>query len=177
MNKVFLLITFLVVSIFEVYGDEFIQRKVSGENGQHVAVTHFFFEGDNCYGARREYTNLRMHVHRPKIYWDLFYGGKLIATVDPDARSIGYIHAPEGTELTKHLSRFSLSKNGELLSVWDLSHNKLSILSKDDLERLSNKKNAVPENFKKLQRSFKSYFTPPTIDEARATMKKANKSE
>jgi hypothetical protein len=34
-----LLITFLVASIVEVYGEEFVQTKVSGENGQHVAVT------------------------------------------------------------------------------------------------------------------------------------------
>jgi hypothetical protein len=176
MKKIFLLISFFVVSIFEIYGDEFVQRKVSGEKGQHVAVTHFFFDGDNCYGARREYSNLRMHVHRPKIYWDLFYGGKLIATVDPDARSIDYMHAPEGTELTKHLSRFSLSKSGKLLSVWDLSHNKLSIISKEDLERLASKNDAVPEDFKRLQRNFRSHSKPPTIDEAKAKMKKANKS-
>jgi hypothetical protein len=173
--KISILITLLVASIVEVYGEEFVQTEVSGENGQHVAVTHFFFDGESCYGARREYSNRRMHVRRPKIYWDLFYGGKLIATVDPDARSIDYIHAPEGTELTKDLSRFSLSKNGKLLRVWDLNQSKLSILSKENLARLAKQKDAVPEDFKRLQRNFRSHFKPPTLDEAKAKMKKANK--
>lgn len=154
--------------------EEFIHTELSGEQKQHRAVTHFFFQDKQCYGARREYSNLRMHVVRPKIYWDLYYDGVLVATVDPEARSIDYVRAPEGTVLTKHLSRFSLSKDDLIVRVWDLEANQLNLLPAEELARLNHLANAANEQYSKLIESYGPQFGAPSHEEATSKMKKAN---
>ncbi len=169
----FLLLSFLILPA--VGSEEFVQREVSGERQQHVAVSHFFFEGNQCFGARREYSNLQMHVISPEVYWDIYYEGTLIATADPDARSINYAQAPEGMVLTKSLSRFTLSKGGKIVRVWDIQANELRLLPDDELARLNGLKDTANPEFKNLLESFSPRFEAPTLEEAKSKMKKTNK--
>ncbi len=154
--------------------EEYVQREVTGDRGQHVAVTHYFFDGDDCYGGRREYSNLMMHVIHPKIYWDLYYDGKLLATVDPEGKSVDYVKVSDGMEFTKNLSSFKLTKNGKLVRVWDLDEEQLKILPQDELERLSQRDSGSdnPE-FKKLLKQYGPQFQAPTKMEAEEKMQKA----
>ncbi|MDX1679380.1 MAG: hypothetical protein R3242_01505 [Akkermansiaceae bacterium] len=154
--------------------DEYVSREHSGQHGQHVAETTYHFEGSDCYGAKRAYWNQRRQVPRPKIYWDLFYEGNLIATLDPDEWTTIYLKAPEGMLVHKHLSRISLSKEGELLRVWILDANGLKLLPSEELERLSQaQKTPHGPQYGRLMTNFPVQERAPTLEQAQGMAQKS----
>ncbi len=167
--------TFAVLTLFlqHAIAEEYVNKEISGEGGQHVALTCFFFDGDDCYGARRQYWNSRTHVIRPKTHWDLYFGGELVATVDSGAFSMDYVKVPAGMEFKKTLSKFSLTKNGKLVRVWNLGE-KLTIFPPGELDRLSREESPDNPDFKKLLKNYSPQFRAPTKKEAEEKMKKVS---
>lgn len=143
--------------------------ETSGKSDQHVSETSFFFSGEDCYGAKRSYKNMQMHVIIPKVYWDLYYDGKLIATVDPEARNLISAKVPAEMEFRKELSHFYLSKNNKYVRVWHLQHDKLAIASKEQLDKLSSNQSSKT-NLGKMLRSYPIRFQAPTLAEAKKSM-------
>ncbi len=119
-----------------------------------------------------------MHVPVTEVTWDLYYGGKQLATIYPQrhAQAVECIKVPAGMEFEKirtipkfpddseTLSGYKLANDEKILRVWNLSKNGLRILSPFEL-------NMIEARDSKLQLS---PVHVPTKKEAEETMLKVD---
>jgi hypothetical protein len=180
--KFFLALVISCISCSVTQAEEYVCARKYGQSGEIFVVTHFFFNGDECYGVKQESTNTMMHVRVTDVQWGLYYGGKCLAAIYPqkNAHAVGYIKVPAGMEFSKvrtipkfpddpeSLSGFKLARDEKILRIWNLSKTGLRILSQSELD-------SIEARYSKLQlSSFHTGFDVPTKKEAEETMLKVN---
>lgn len=179
--KFFLALAIISISCAVTMAEEYVDQKELGPPHHDLVVTHYFFSGEECYGAKREIRRRGFVVPVTETKWNFYYGGKLLATIvlfptrEPHGYEMEYIKVPAGMEFSKvrtnpkapfddpeSLSGFKLANDKKILRVWNLSKNGLRLLSQSDLEGIEARDSKVPN----------TQIDAPTKNEAEATMQK-----
>lgn len=117
-----------------------------------------------------------MHVIVPRVFWDLYFDGELIATVSPEQRQRIQIRVPSGCEFDQMFNRFKLTKNGVVVRVWNLKDGQFQIMDEAELKRQfesKEKQEIFDPEIAKMIRSYSPRIKAPSIEEAKTKMKKA----
>ena len=181
--KFFLALAISSISCAITMAEEYICQRKSGPPHDDVVVTHYFFSGVECYGAKREIRKGGYVVPVTETKWNLYYGGKLLATIvlaksDHQTYAMEYIKVAEGMEFAnvrtnvkfpyddENVFGFKLAKDGKILRVWNLSKKGIRLFSESELSEIEARDS-------KLQlTSSNDGFDAPTKKEAEETMLK-----